>query len=88
MCLVERGELEKEWMMFTFRAGRISRGTSVALPRGGAFLAPPSQPTKWAASPTSEMDRKIFTYLLEGEKLSIGQLEYSREEELLSHHLH
>ncbi|GGA44911.1 putative Nudix hydrolase YvcI [Kroppenstedtia guangzhouensis] len=85
MCLVERGELEKEWMMFTFRAEEFHGELLSHSPEGELSWHPLDQV---GSLPTSEMDRKIFTYLLEGRNLSIGRLEYSREEELLSHHLH
>ncbi|EGK10875.1 MutT/Nudix family protein [Desmospora sp. 8437] len=84
MCLEERGKLEKEWMMFTFRAEGYHGELLPHSPEGELCWHPLDQVD---ALPTSQMDRKILTRLLEGKKLSIGRLVYSREEELLRHHL-
>ncbi|SDW46205.1 8-oxo-dGTP diphosphatase [Marininema mesophilum] len=86
MCIEKDGQLEKEWMMFCFRASNYEGILMEDSPEGKlSWLSKDAFPIL----PTSEMDHQILSRLLLPDNgLFIGRLVYSPEEVLLSHHWH
>lgn len=72
-------------MMFTFRAEGYGGELLPHSPEGELCWHPLDQVR---GLPTSEIDRKILSDVLDGGPLSIGRWVYNREEEVLRHHLH
>ncbi|SMO65338.1 8-oxo-dGTP diphosphatase [Melghirimyces algeriensis] len=84
MCMEEEGRLQKEWMLFTFRANHY-QGDLLEYSEEGELMW--QNEDDIADLSLSEMDRVILTRLLEGRELIIGRLVYNSDEELLYHNL-
>ncbi|QKG83216.1 8-oxo-dGTP diphosphatase [Kroppenstedtia pulmonis] len=82
MCVKRNDVLEKEWMMFTFRAEQF-QGEQLERSEEGELCWQPIQSIPQL--PTSDMDREIFRQLFSGKSLLIGKLVYTPEEKLLYH---
>ncbi|PTX59624.1 8-oxo-dGTP diphosphatase [Melghirimyces profundicolus] len=84
MCVEKQGRLEKEWMLFTFRADRC-RGDLLERSEEGELCWQPLEAVP--NLPTSGMDHEILTRLLKDSKMLIGRMVYNPNEELLHHNL-
>ncbi|SFS32391.1 8-oxo-dGTP diphosphatase [Marininema halotolerans] len=86
MCVEQDGKIEKEWMMFNFRASHYEGALLENSPEGQLSWQPLDA---LSTLPTSEMDQQILSRLACFEKeLFIGRIVYSPEEVILSQHWH
>ncbi|OYD08160.1 NUDIX hydrolase [Paludifilum halophilum] len=82
MRMENKGFLEKEWMMFTFRANRY-KGKRLEQSLEGELCWKPVASVP--RLPTSGMDRKILTHLLTSRDLFIGKIVYTPDEQLIDY---